>query len=73
MGSKKTHAVHLTKQLMRQGCDISFAGNGHYRVTYEGTYVGAISGSPASADGLDHSYRKICQRLRLLKKTGRTF
>lgn len=73
MGSMRSQIQELVNHLCGLGCEATRAPGGHWRVTYEGTYLGAVASSPHTGMGLAHSKRKIIQRLNLLKSTGRTW
>jgi hypothetical protein len=73
MGSKRAQVEDLITRLRGMGCEVDTNQRGHYRVTYRGAYVGAIGSSPSTTTGLDHSMRKIRNRINLYKSTGRTW
>lgn len=73
MGSMRSQINELVEHLCRLGCEADRAPGGHWRITYEGVYLGAIASTPHSGMGLAHSKRKITNRLNRLKATGRTW
>lgn len=74
MGSTKAHIKDTIEKLRELGCEVHTPGRGdHYRVTYNGTFVGAVGSSPHTINGLAHSIRKIRQRIERLRTTGLTF
>lgn len=74
MGSMRAQIQELVDHLCQElGCEADRAPGGHWRITYEGTYLGAVASTPHSGMGLVHSRRKIMNRLRLLQTTGRTW
>lgn len=72
MGSKRAQVKEWIKKLQRAGCEVT-PGSGHWRVTFNGVYVGALGSTPGTDMGLHHSHRKITARINKLKTTGRTW